>query len=149
MIYTSFLNIHWISTWITYRQILPHELLQNVGNRNEDYVVDMTSRIWAGRSAIWNPVRQEIFFSFPRPISQLWVQPSILLNWYKSSFPRLKRPGGEVSRSPPSEVKNEALSLLFSLIIPPRRWQGKNPTFSLGNTNEKIQHHISQAKAAQ
>ena len=35
------------------------------------------------------------------------------LNWYKSCFPRLKLPGGEVNWSPPTEVKNGALSQLL------------------------------------
>ena len=55
-----------------------------------------------------NPSRSTRFYSPKRP-DRLWGPPSLLLNGYRVSFPRVKWPLREVNHSPPSsaEVKNK------------------------------------------
>jgi hypothetical protein len=61
--------------------------------------------IWAGRTGTRIPVEKEIFCSPESPDRPT----SLLFNWYRGSFPGIKRPGGTVHHSPPSraEVRNE------------------------------------------
>jgi len=71
------------------------------------------ARIWAGRTGNRIPVGKEIFS--PKRPDQLCGPTSLLFNWYRYSFPGIKRPGGTVHHAPPSraEVKNEWSSTTF------------------------------------
>jgi hypothetical protein len=88
----SFVNISLIthSAFEIYRQILLHVLLQETENRNGYFVVDMTSRIRAERSTIWNPVRQEIFF-FPKTYIQAPGPTQCLIKLEQEFFPSSER----------------------------------------------------------
>jgi hypothetical protein len=69
--------------------------------------------LWAGGSGDRIPVGGEIFRSRPdRP----WGPPSLLYNWYRVSFPGVKRSGRGVDHPPPSsaEVKERVELYLYS-----------------------------------
>ena len=54
-------------------------------------------------------LRSKGFFSSPKRPDQLWGPPRLIFNWYRRSFPGVRRQGRDVDYSLPSsaEVKNK------------------------------------------
>jgi hypothetical protein len=86
-------------------------------NGGPGYCCRYCDSLRAGRSGDRIPVGGEIY----RPrLDRPWSPPSLLYNWYRVSFPGVKRPGRGVTHPPPSsaEVKERVELYLYSLYGP-------------------------------